>query len=73
MAAWWGANVTPGWSLMTWGERNEHRQAMRTLKTHEECNVFLEKHHERMMERAKEHGKEPLPPIQHNACERLKP
>ena len=65
--------MTPGWALMSWAERNEHRKAMRAMKTYDECKAYLDQHHEKMMERAKERGKEPLPDTPRDACERLKP
>lgn len=72
-AQWWGADVTPGWSLMSWKERNEHRKHMRAMKTYDECKTYLDQHHERMAARAKEKGVEPFKPASHDACERLKP
>ncbi|MEY3125697.1 MAG: hypothetical protein RLZZ573_2217 [Pseudomonadota bacterium] len=71
-ASWWGADVTPGWSLMTWTERNEHRKTMRSMKTYEECKAYLDEHHQKMTERAKEKGKEPMPEPKRDACAGLK-
>lgn len=71
-AAWWGSDVTPGWKLMTWAERNAHRKSMRAMKTYEECKAYLEQHHEQMAARAKERGQEPLKPAPRDACEKLK-
>jgi hypothetical protein len=72
-AAWWGASVTPGWSLMTWAERNEHRKMMRSMKTYDACKTYIDKHHEEMATRAKEKGKEGQALARRDACERLKP
>ena len=52
----WGARYTPGWSLMTQAERNEHRERMRSMKTHQECEAYHQQHREKMAERAKERG-----------------
>lgn len=45
---------------------------MRSLKTYDECKAYLEEHHQKMAERAKEQGKPDLLP-RRDACERLKP
>jgi hypothetical protein len=52
----WGADVTPGWTLMTEQERNEHREKMRSLRTYEECKAYRQQHHDQMAARAKERG-----------------
>ena len=70
---WWGSEVTPGWSLMTWTERNEHRTQMRSVKTYEECRRYLDEHHAKMAERAKAQGKPELAPPKRDACAGLKP
>lgn len=45
-----------GWQLMTEQERVEHRETMRSLKTHEEREAYRKAHHEKMQERAEERG-----------------
>lgn len=70
-AAWWGSDVTPGWALMTWAERNEHRKRMRSMKTHEECTTYIEQHHTQMAARATEKGRAPLTQPRRDACARL--
>jgi len=72
-AARWGSEVTPGWALMTSTERNEHRERMRSMKTHEECKAYMEQHHEQMAARAKERGGKVLAPPRRDACSGLKP
>lgn len=52
----WGADVTPGWAMMTQQERNEHREKMRAMKTYDECKAYQQQHHEQMAARAKERG-----------------
>lgn len=72
-AKWWGSDVTPGWALMTWKERNEHRKRMRSAKTYDECKAYLDEHHAKMAERAKEKGKGALAEPKRDACAPLKP
>lgn len=70
---WWGESATPGWSMMTWKERNAHRRHMRSLKTQGECKAYLEQHHAQMAERARAQGKEPLGQPQRDPCASLPP
>ncbi|MBT9505591.1 MAG: hypothetical protein IV109_03265 [Rhodoferax sp.] len=72
-AAWWGKDVTPGWAMMSWAERNEHRKKMRAMKSYEECKSYLDQHHELMAARAKDKGNASLMQPRRDACERLKP
>lgn len=51
-----GPDNTPGWALMTPAERNEHRDHMRSMKSHDECQAYMAQHHEQMAARAKEKG-----------------
>jgi hypothetical protein len=51
-----GPDGTPGWSMMTPQEREQHRKEMQAAKTPEECSALMEKHHQQMVERAKERG-----------------
>lgn len=69
----WGADHTPGWSMMTPQERDAHREQMRGMKRYEDCQAFQAQHHEQMMARAKERGaKLPAAP-RRDACAGLKP
>lgn len=45
-----------GRQLMTEEERDQYRAAMRTLETKEEREQARKEHHEKMQERAREHG-----------------
>ncbi len=72
-AAQWGTDFTPGWSMMTRAERNEHRTHMRSTKTYEECKTYMDEHHALMTERAKEKGGKPLAQPRRDACAGLKP
>lgn len=71
-AARWGSDFTPGWSLMTPQERNEHRDRMRSAKTYEDCKSYQDQHHEQMAARAKERGGKALAQPRHDACSGLK-
>jgi hypothetical protein len=53
----WGAKDTPGWSMMSRAERNEHRDKLRSFKSYDECKAYVDKHHELMAARAKEKGR----------------
>lgn len=68
----WGSDFTPGWALMTPQERNEHRDHMRTMKSYDECKIYQDQHHEKMVERAKERGGKSLPHPRRDACAGLK-
>jgi hypothetical protein len=67
-----GADVTPGWSLMTPQEREEHRERMRSMQSHEECQAAMEQHRTRMAERARERGAKPPAMLRRDACARLR-
>jgi hypothetical protein len=67
-----GGDYTPGWSMMSPQEREEHRAQMRAAKTHEECAALRDKHHEQMMARAKERGVAMPAQPRRDACQGLK-
>ena len=71
-AARWGSDYTPGWTLMSQQERNEHRDRMRSMKTYEECKSYQDQHHEQMASRAKERGGKALAQPRRDACSGLK-
>lgn len=71
-AARWGANYTPGWSLMTAQERTEHRAKLRSMKTYDECKAYVQQHHDLMAARAKERGGQVLAQPRRDACAALK-
>lgn len=71
-AAHWGSDYTPGWTLMSQQERNEHRDRMRSMKTYEECKTYQDQHHEQMAARAKERGGKALAQPRRDACGSLK-
>lgn len=50
------ARNTPGWSMMTPEERQQHHDKMLSAKSPEECKAYYEEHQKLMQERAKEKG-----------------
>ena len=52
-----GADVTPGWAMMTPDERREHQEKMRGFKDQQACQAYMEDFHKKMQERAKQQGK----------------
>lgn len=71
-AARYGSDYTPGWTLMSQQERNEHRDRMRSMKTYEECKAYRDQNHEQIAARAKERGGKPLAMPRRDACGSLK-
>ncbi|HEY9217045.1 MAG TPA: hypothetical protein VIO94_03280 [Phenylobacterium sp.] len=51
-----GAQSTPGWSMMTPEERQEHMTKMRSFTTAKDCRAYVAQHHALMAERAKRQG-----------------
>lgn len=68
----WGRGVTPGWSMMSQHERDEHRDKMRSMKSWEECKAYQQEHHDHMMARAKERGANPPAQPRRDPCMGLK-
>lgn len=64
----WGADNTPGWSLMTTQERTQHREHMRAMNTQDECKAYVAQHHEEMTARAKERGGKALQMPRRDPC-----
>ena len=55
-----GAEVTPGWALMTEEERAKHQEKMHGMNDYAQCQAYIAEHQKLMQERAKERG-QPLP------------
>ncbi len=70
--AHWGADYTPGWSMMSPKERQEHRDKLKSMKTYDECKAAMDQHHEQMAARAKEKGRAMPSAPRHDACAGLK-
>lgn len=68
----WGADDTPGWSMMSEPERNAHQDRMRAMKTYEACKAYADQHHEQMSARTKERGGQALAQAPRDPCGRLK-
>jgi hypothetical protein len=66
-----GPGNTPGWSLMSPQERQQHHQRLKAMKTRRECEQFVQDHHREMMARAQQrHRPEPHAPHD-NPCQEL--
>jgi Ni/Co efflux regulator RcnB len=63
---------TPGWSLMSRTERKEHRDKMKAMTDHGACIGYMEEHHARMAQRAKERGQTLPAKPRRDACVPLK-
>lgn len=70
--AHWGTDYTPGWSMMSPKERQEHRDKLKSMKTYEECKAAMDQHHEQMAARAKEKGRTLPAAPRRDACAGLK-
>ena len=69
MHSWHGSKQnTEGWAMMSAEERQQHQAAMRAVKTPEECQAMLDKHHAEMMARAKAKGQTTQEMSPHAAC-----
>ena len=68
----WGQDATPGWGMMSDAERQQHREKMQSLKSHEECKAYMEQHHQQMVERAKAKGVSMPGQPRRDACAGLK-
>lgn len=69
----WNADQknTAGWQLMTPEERTEHRTKMRSFTEYDACKEYVDEHHRKMEERAKEKGVA-APVMKRNACDVMK-
>jgi hypothetical protein len=67
-----GPKKTSGWSMMDKKERSEHREKMRSMKSYDECKAYVDDHHAKMMDRAKEKGRTLPSTSSQDACAWLK-
>ncbi len=67
-----GPDNTYGWSMMTPQEREEHQTKMMDMKSPGDCKAYMDKHHQEMMDRAKQHGTAMPGQPPHDMCEGLK-
>ena len=63
---------TPGWSMMNRAERKEHHDKMMAMTDHAACTAYMEQHHAKMAERAKERGRTLPAKPRRDACAALK-
>lgn len=63
-----GRDFTPGWSMMTPQERDEHHKRLSEAKTAEECRAVMDEHRKLMTERAKERGMGTMRGARRDAC-----
>lgn len=68
----WGPKSTPGWSMMSQQERQEHQARMSSMKSYEECKTYRDEHHQQMVERAKAQGRSAPAQPRRDACAGLK-
>jgi hypothetical protein len=62
---------TYGWQLMTPEERTEHQTKLRGFSEYAACKEYVDEHHKKMEERAKEKGIT-APLVKRNPCDVLK-
>lgn len=70
---WYGSDYTPGWSMMTPQERDEHRRRMLAARTPEECRQIRDEQVQRMTDRARAQGATTLPMPMRDACAGMQP
>jgi hypothetical protein len=62
------AASTPGWSMMSPEERQAHRYRIQSASSREDCARYMEQHHQRMIERAKQRGESLPAPVRPDVC-----
>ena len=69
----WSGNQknTAGWQLMTPEERIEHQTKLRGFTEYNSCKEYVDEHHKKMEERAKEKGVA-VPVMRQNPCDTMK-
>lgn len=72
MGGRWGSRYTPGWSMMTPQERDEHHRIMSQVRTQDDCRKAIDEHRALMEKRAGERGFTMRGP-RADACRGLKP
>jgi len=69
---WQGSQQnTYGWQLMTAEERTEHQAKLRSFTEYSACKEYVDAHHTKMEERAKEKGIT-TPMVKRNPCDVMK-
>jgi hypothetical protein len=69
----WSGNQknTAGWQLMSEEERGQHQTKLRSFTEYALCKEYVDEHHKKMEERAKEKGVD-MPVMRHNPCDAMK-
>ena len=49
-----GTDFTPGWSMMTDSDRQEHQAKIESMTNYEDCKAYMDQHHQQMAARAKQ-------------------
>ena len=68
-----GEDDTPGWSMMSAAERRQHRDRLRSMTSHADCQAYMTEHHAQMQARAQAQGRSLPDRPRRDACARLKP
>ena len=51
MGGRWGPGVTPGWSMMSPAERDEHHKRMAEVRNYDDCRAVVDEHRALMQKR----------------------
>jgi hypothetical protein len=70
MGGRWGPGQTPGWSMMSPAERDEHHRRMEQARTYDDCRAVMDEHRARMQQRGGAGGDD-RPGPRSDACEGL--
>jgi hypothetical protein len=62
---------TAGWQLMTPAERTEHQAKLHSFTEYNACKEYVDEHHKKMEDRAKEKGVA-VPVMRQNPCDMMK-
>jgi hypothetical protein len=68
----WGQKYTPGWSMMSGKERQEHKEKIEAIKTRDACRAFIDQVQQQMDDRAKGKGSAAKAKPPRDACAKLK-
>lgn len=66
-----GPGYTNGWDLMSDDERHDYKERMMAMTNVYECRAFVDDHHRKMVERAKEDNADIPPPPRYDVCDGL--
>jgi hypothetical protein len=72
MGGRWGEDYTPGWSMMSQQEREEHQSRMRSMMSYDECKAYMQQHQQQQSQRAQQQGRAAPAQPRSDACEGLR-